>query len=431
MAMTCVDRAPRHVFGRGALALFVAIVVMASSGPAFASSGDRGAERHEGSRPPAPHFTLRDRRLMASSGIRWTDLSGFDWAKTAVKYVAGAHDYMADYPAKPNGATKFHPSVLESKIRFARAIVKAFAPSEAVDPSITFSDIDSSSAAYRYANVAVKHGWLSAKHRAFGPKDHVTTIAVHKALVLALGLHTAAAALDNLHTSDGHTFTTPTNFGTTLLGMRLGLRHNAWGDESKDVEPKSALNRAQVAYSLWRSLTEPTHEVSRLETEYDSIVLPPLTPQVTRVVQFGVNYVGYPYIWGGEWGKSSPEPRALGAQPIAGFDCSGFAWWLLRSNLPGIGWRVSPNPRPYAGWSINQRWSFDMATVGHVHWRNLQPGNLVFYHEGNGIHHVDTYIGNGWALDSSAGVSGVTIMWIGTGWYRNHFVHGRRIIPAK
>ena len=46
------------------------------------------------------------------------------------------------------------------------------------------------------------------------------------------------------------------------------------------------------------------------------------------------------------------------------------------------------------------------------------------------IGHVNVYIGNGFALDSSSSPAGVTIMWIGGGWYRGHFVHGRRIIAA-
>jgi cell wall-associated NlpC family hydrolase len=427
--MTCAD-IPRHRAQSGVAALAVAILLTALSGTAFASTAERSAPHRGGYRPPGPQMTATDRRLMAASTITWNDLLGFGWARTAVRYVAGAHDYMADYPVNPDGSYDFHPAALESKIRFARAMVRAFAPDDPIDPSITFDDVDANSPAYRFANVAVQHGWLTTAGNAFGPKDHVTTIVVHRALVPALGLQTSATALDNLHTTDGHVFTTPANFGTTLLGMRLGLRHNAWGDESQDVGPTSNLNRAQVAYSLWRASTEPTHAVAHLAAEYDTIELPALSPQVTKVVQFGIQYVGYPYIWGGEWGKSSPEPGSLGAQPIPGFDCSGFAWWILRTNAPSIGWTVSP-PRPYAGWALPQRWSFDMATVGHVRWENLQPGDLAFYHEGSGIGHVDVYIGNGWALDSSSGVSGVTIMWIGEGWYRNHFVHGRRIIPAQ
>jgi len=45
------------------------------------------------------------------------------------------------------------------------------------------------------------------------------------------------------------------------------------------------------------------------------------------------------------------------------------------------------------------------------------------------VDHVDTYIGRGWALDSSSTPGGVTIMWVGRGWYREHFRFGRRILP--
>ena len=88
-------------------------------------------------------------------------------------------------------------------------------------------------------------------------------------------------------------------------------------------------------------------------------------------------------------------------------------------------------PRPYAGWPLPQRTSYDMARVGHIRFRNLQVGDLMFYDgDHNGVvDHVDTYIGNGFSLDSSSTPAGVTIMWVGTGWYRDHFVHGRRIIP--
>jgi cell wall-associated NlpC family hydrolase len=73
-----------------------------------------------------------------------------------------------------------------------------------------------------------------------------------------------------------------------------------------------------------------------------------------------------------------------------------------------------------------------MARTGKLTYDQLQPGDLMFYSgDGNGvIDHVDTFIGNGWALDSSNSPGGVTIMWVGNGWYRDHFVHGRRVLPA-
>ena len=72
-----------------------------------------------------------------------------------------------------------------------------------------------------------------------------------------------------------------------------------------------------------------------------------------------------------------------------------------------------------------------MASVGSaITWRHKRPGDLLFYDGGSGhIDHVDTYVGAGYALDSSDGVAGVTLLHVGTGWYRDHFVHARRIIP--
>jgi hypothetical protein len=75
-------------------------------------------------------------------------------------------------------------------------------------------------------------------------------------------------------------------------------------------------------------------------------------------VQWGVRYVGYPYIWGGEWGLKTAEPSALGGQTRPGFDCSGLAWWLMRKN-DDYAWKVAP-PRPYAAWSLPQRTTGDM-----------------------------------------------------------------------
>ena len=72
-----------------------------------------------------------------------------------------------------------------------------------------------------------------------------------------------------------------------------------------------------------------------------------------------------------------------------------------------------------------------MARFGSLSYKRLLPGDLMFY-DGNDdgtVDHVDVYVGNGYALDSSSSPAGVTIMWVGDGWYREHFVHGRRILP--
>jgi cell wall-associated NlpC family hydrolase len=74
-----------------------------------------------------------------------------------------------------------------------------------------------------------------------------------------------------------------------------------------------------------------------------------------------------------------------------------------------------------------------MARYGSLSYRQLMPGDLMFY-DGNDdgtVDHVDVYVGNGYALDSSSTPAGVTLMWVGDGWYREHFVHGRRVLPSS
>jgi hypothetical protein len=358
------------------------------------------------------------------SSIVWSDVDAtFKWARPAVDDVGGVNAWMRDFAPNPDGTYPFQPSTIETRKYFARAVVMALAPTQPIDPTITFADLDPSDPFYPYANVAIASGWMKrGPSGTFAPDRPVTTTTVHRVLVLALGLGPAAKALNHLHTSDGVTFQLPNNFGALLLGMRLGLRYNN-ADESLDVGPTTPLSRAQVAYSLYRAVTQPAWDVPDLLAQYGSIELPPLTPDQQAIVQWGVRFVGYPYVWAGEWGVPTPQ------QPVPGFDCSGLTWWLIRAN--DAGWTVSP-PRPYAGWTLPERSSADMAQTGKLTYDQLQPGDLMFYDgDGNGrVDHVDTFIGNGWALDSSSTPGGVTIMWVGDGWYRDHFVHGRRVLPS-
>jgi len=362
------------------------------------------------------------------STIVWSDLDkSTRWARPAINYVGATNDWMRDFAPSPDGTYAFQPSTIETRKYFARAVVMAFAPTETVDPSITFTDLDPSDAFYPAANIAVKLHWMTkTASGTFAPDRALTMTMVHRVLTLALDLAPAIKSLNHLHTADGVTFDLPPNFGALVLGMRLGLRHNS-SDESQDVGPTSPLSRAQVAYSLYRAATQPSWEVPELIAQYQDISLPSLTPDQQAIVQWGVRYAGFPYVYGGEWGI----PTSSYGQAVPGFDCSGFTWWLLRAS-DGAYWNVSP-PRPYVGWDLPQRTSADMATIGKLTYDQLRPGDLMFYDgDGDGrVDHVDTFIGNGWALDSSSTPGGVTVMWVGDGWYRDHFVHGRRVLPDQ
>jgi cell wall-associated NlpC family hydrolase len=421
----------------GAVALMSIVAAIVASAPPAHALRQRsevveltGGERGTGMPPVAP--LENDAVARTASAVTWSDLTSADaWARPAIDYVGSSNDWMRDFRANKDGTYPFRPGTIETRKYLARSVVRAFAPGATPDPGIVFSDLDASSPFYRFANIAVKRGWMSrTSGGAFMPDERVTMTLLHRVLVYALDLRPAAKALNALHTKDGHRFKLPKNFGTTMLGMRLFLRYNNW-DEANDVGPSSEMSRAQVAYSLYRAKTQYSWNLDDLRTEYSHIVLPHLGPKQRKIVQWGVRYVGYPYVWGGEWGFDRTEPAALGGQPIPGFDCSGLTWWAIRRD-DGASWNITP-PRPYRGWDLPQRTSRDMAsmTTDRIRYADIRPGDVLFYDgEGNdGVaDHVDTYIGKGFALDSSSTPGGVTLMWVGSGWYREHFMFGRRVL---
>jgi cell wall-associated NlpC family hydrolase len=248
---------------------------------------------------------------------------------------------------------------------------------------------------------------------------------VHRALVLALGLGDIAQGVQDLHMRNGTAFDTPRDFGTLLIGMRIGLRYNH-STESMDVGPDTPLPRSEVAWSLSQAATEPDWIADSL-APYATIELPNVSAAMQEVVNFGIQYVGYPYVWSGEWFEPSPVGYCCGYQPVGGFDCSGLTWWVMRA----VSSSYDPPPREYRGWSLPQRSSAEMAASGgKVRFADLRPGDLMFYDgDGDGVvDHVDTYLGNGWSLDSGGSVGGVSIVKVDEGWYHDHFVHGRRIM---
>jgi hypothetical protein len=364
---------------------------------------------------------------LARSSVRWTDVGAGHWARNAVDYVASAHGWMRDYPVDARGRSEFRPDKIESRKLFFRAAVEAFARKARVDRDIRFTDLPATAPFYRYANVAVRLGWVDVGgDRAINPDGPVTMATVHRVLVRALGLGAAAAGLDRIQTADGRRFDTWNNFGSTVVGMRIGLRYNH-DAESMDVNPDSPMPRAEVAWSLYRAKTAAASTVDGMRA-YEDITLPRMSRAKRRVVEWGIRHAGYPYVWGGEWDERTGAGYCCGAQPVGGFDCSGLAWWLIKERVGT--WDPTP-PRPYRGWSLPQRVSRDMAAAGRkISWGKVEAGDLLFY-DGSGdgvVDHVDVYVGNGWALDSSSSVGGVTLMWVGSGWYRDHFKHARRVI---
>ena len=119
-----------------------------------------------------------------------------------------------------------------------------------------------------------------------------------------------------------------------------------------------------------------------------------------QIANFALQYVGYPYSWGGK----SPE---------TGFDCSGFVYYVYSQ----------------FGYTLN-RVACDQALNGvHVDPNNLQPGDvLCFYSNDNYyIGHTGIYIGNNKFVHASTSTTGVIITELG-GYYFTRGYEARRIV---
>src|SRR5205823_3525234 len=140
------------------------------------------------------------------------------FAHDQIDAVAATRRWMRDY-----GKLRFRPTRPETRERFARAVVRAFASDETATPGQTFIDLPTTDRFYPYANVAVSNGWMTAKHGAFDPAGPVYEYDVSRALVYALGLRRDARGANHIHMDDGTRLRRPGHFGVYLIGRVLGL----------------------------------------------------------------------------------------------------------------------------------------------------------------------------------------------------------------
>jgi NlpC/P60 family/S-layer homology domain len=361
--------------------------------------------------------------IPATSALAFTDVPKSHWAYDAITYVATDNTWMQDY-----GTDVFEPDTLELREFFARTLVEIWAPSEPIDPTITFDDLPPDDPFYPYANVAVKLDWMRKSKGGFNPDGTVTFKKMDRALVMALGLQAPMDGLDAIHQEDGTAYDTPSKFGAMQLARWLDLHYNH-DDESMDLQAKSKVPRDEVAWSVYEAATLDPWDLDGTAV-FDDIALPNVTEVQQEFTQYMIDELGPPYIWAGEWDKKSPPGYCCGTQPQGGYDCSGWVWWTLKKNEDG--YNAAQYHPDYKGWHLAERSSSDMAanTPTHLKFGDLGPGNLMFFASNGGNHagdvdHVGIYLGNNWMFHSTGG--GPQLGWVGDGWYYDHFVWGRAL----
>jgi cell wall-associated NlpC family hydrolase len=172
-------------------------------------------------------------------------------------------------------------------------------------------------------------------------------------------------------------------------------------DEIARLQAEEAARQAELRAQLAARLA------AQQEAQQQALVDSPVgasavTPQASApppsqyggVVGIAMQYLGTPYVWGGE----SP----------GGFDCSGFVAYVYA--------QVGISLPHYTGaqWNTGSPVSADQ----------LEPGDLVFF---NGLGHVGNYIGGGQFIHAPHTGDVVKISSLSDSWYASSFDGGRRL----
>ena len=252
------------------------------------------------------------------------------------------------------------------------------------------------------------------------PSAQVTLAQLDAKLVRALEFGDEAALFQTTAAASG--LRPPARFGTEVVARLLGLRTNhPAGQDDLEVLPVDPVPRAEVAYSVAQILRLSEWQTTSVEQAASNFELPALTSWQRRVLTTAAGFIGYPYVWGGEFER--PE-SPFGAQPQGGFDCSGFAWRVYKlQSYPGA---------PQLSTILRGRTAADMAGEvprrQRVNRTRLAPADLVFFGPGGPrakavqIDHMGVYLGNGWLIHSSR--YGVALAQL-EGWYADRLSWGR------
>jgi len=348
-----------------------------------------------------------------STTPNYLDIAGH-WTRDSIRAVAYSQDWLR------LAGSSFHPDASLTRYVLAYGLVRTFGRDSVLDANITFSDLPKTSSWFRYANVAVSRGWLSASGGKFDPSGTVTKKQLNVAIARVFQMLPTVAAINAISSSDGYKFKHASTFGYSTVAHQLRTYFNIPNTLHHEIFQTTRIKRGEFAYAL-SQLADTGWRTWFLQQQFSSVVLPTLSPTKRKVVEFALRYAGTPYTYGGETAST-------------GVDCSGFVWWVLRK---GMGNSAS---RGYAGWSLPQRSSAGIAsgTKTRITLSKLRPLDILLWDVEGGytrsakaVGHAGIYLGNGWFIHSSGSKAGVALDWMGDGYWHDRLVWGRRIVPSS
>jgi len=363
----------------------------------------------------------------------YTDVPKSHWAHAAIEAVTQrgptGHKVLDDFGGL------FKPEKLITREQLARSLVLASGNYGENVNTVAITDVAPDYRYYDVIEVALTHGYMHVDAKgAFRPQDTVPAYQAEAAVVRWLKERYPSfdwTLLTSLNPSRwqpnaGWKTGAPAYLPYIVASRQLQLRfnHSTAGD-GHEVTPNEPIDRAEVAYMFSRGYALSGDWMLYGLADFKSVAFPPLSNRQKEITRFALKFVGYPYIWAGEYPtKDSP----YGAQAAGGFDCSGFVFYVMKMHFD----------YPI---TVNERGAHDMAARAkpRITRKQLQCGDLIFFgpkgpeSSVESIYHAGLYLGDGWFIHSTGSTDGVTLSSLdSSSYYKSYFAWGRRLLkPAE
>lgn len=362
----------------------------------------------------------------------YADVPKTHWAYAAITSVTNrgvsGHWLLHDY----GSAFKPEKAVLRSEM--ARALVSAAGRQSAHYTPVAIGDVPPEHPYYADIQLALKYKFMTLdKARNFSPAKVVTASSAETLLVRWLKVRYPTSSWKLLTSlsatrwepNPGWRPKAPSYLPSIIASRQLQLRVNhSPTDEGREVTPRQPISRAEVANMFKRGFdVGSTWQLSGL-AGFADITFPPLSDRQKEITSFALKFIGYPYVWAGEYPtKDSP----YGYQKAGGFDCSGLVFYVMKMKF---GYPITVNERGGGAMAAKAR--------PRITRRNLTGGDLIFFgYQGPdsaiaSIYHVGLYLGNGWFIHSAGSSAGVTLASLDRSTYwKTYFAWGRRLLGPQ
>jgi cell wall-associated NlpC family hydrolase len=372
---------------------------------------------------------------VAAPGSRaksYTDVSKSHWAHAYIASVtersASGHRLLDDY------GTLFKPEAPITRELLARSLVLASGHYLDKIAPVAIKDVSPSHRYYRVIQMAVHRGYMSLNGAGeFNPDAAVRASTAEASMVRWLKERyatydwtlLASLAPSRWEPVAGWKTGAPSYLPSIIASRELELRFNHSDSADRhEVTPAQPIDRAEVAYMFWRAYRVSGEWMLYGLQSYKSVTFPALSDRQKQIVSFSLKYIGYPYIWGGEFPtRNSP----YGYQKAGGFDCSGFVFYVMKMHFG-------------YGITVNERGAHDMAARAkpRITRAKLKCGDLIFFGPKGprstvaSIYHAGLYLGHGWFIQSTGSSDGVTLASLdSSSYYKTYFAWGRRVLKAS